>query len=807
MPNDIAITIAASAPGVTQLFGDIADGARRTKDAVRELGTMQGLDGFVGRVKEAKNEMSNLYDVADGAKGLGQKMFLGGAAAGGALIAGVKTSLDSFGEMQQVEAGLTSMLGSPEAAKAKIKEIQDFAKNSPFDFSESAKASQKLLAMGFSGSEIVPILNKVGNAVAAAGGDTEAFSGVLTALGQIKTKGKLSQEEINQISERGISVQFLADKLGLSAKEMGNLGNAGVEADKGISALLAGFSEIGGGKAMDEQMKTIPGQVSSLGDSLGQLEASFGKVFSEDASKLVSSLDGLLQKTKEFVDKNPELTKTIATIAGVGIGGAVVGGGALMIGGGIAKGIMDIKALIGAYKGSKGAAKDAADAKDGLVAATLKDINAEKLKAGIANTEASAIGGVGVASLSAAEAKNQLASATEREAKLAAARGTIEDKLSKAQARKANAAPGSDEAKAADAEISMLRKARNKVKDELDVAKDAVKDGANDSGGALGGLGGAALSALTGDTDAAVDAIKDKFSELAEGKLDEFMDDPIEAMKTWKGQAMSAVSSVRSTLASPLLLPGRGAINLPSILGTGGGQLSMGALAFGAANGALAGRAVNDDMGALGYSQGEAMTAAVATGLGTAVITAMNPPAGLLILAATALREGVNQFVNKPMEAEAERGSGLNDEEAAAMSGKSHTQQAEQYEALAARKRQERNDLDSTWGWQPEISRQKGALDLDIQGADAAAAQQRRLEKQRNTPDQFGNTIAWDESNAAWQKKVNAGRVGAAPKEFSSVPGRDSVQVLKEGDVKINVAVSRTATRLERDADDYQRRR
>lgn len=414
MADDIQLEISAEGAGqVDQEFSEIEKSAERAQGTLNNFGSLGGFDSFLGRVREAKGELGNVRDYIDGVAGAGQKMALVGGGALAVMGAGLKESLQSFGAMQQVEGGFESFLGSPEAAKAMIKDVSDFARDSPFDFAQSAKSVQQLLAMGFTAEQIIPTLKSVGNAVSAAGGDTETFQGVLTALGQIKTKGKLSQEELNQIQERGLGVGFLAEKLGLTAAQMGEVGNQGVDANKAISALLEGFGSIGNGNAMARQMETIPGQVSTLGDSFNQLEASIGKVFSADASGLVSNLTTLLDKTKGFVDQNPDLVRTAATIAGIAAGGLVVGGGALMIGGGIARGAMDIAALAKAMKGGKLAAQEAAKAKDGLVTSTLKDIAAEAEKTKVAGKEAGALGEVADAAKDAAAAKDGLTGATE----------------------------------------------------------------------------------------------------------------------------------------------------------------------------------------------------------------------------------------------------------------------------------------------------------------------------------------------------------------------------------------------------------
>lgn len=294
--------------------------------------------------------------------------------AGAVALIGVN-SLKAAGEMQQVEAGFTSMLGSADAAQAKIKEIQEFAKNSPFDFKESAKGAQRLLAMGFAADQLLPTMKAVGNAVAAAGGGTEEFNGVLTALGQIQSKGKVSAEELMQMAERGIPVfQILEKQLGLTKDQLGNIGNEGIQSEKGIAALVKGMQELAGGTGMTEQMKTIPGQISSLVDSFGQLNTAIGETFTGEAGGAIQALTTLIDKGTEFTKNNPEIVKAGLLLAGIGAGATIA---------------------YGAYLKVSTAINLAKIAKQGLKTATVADDIAEVAKTRTAIAEGAAIKGVG----------------------------------------------------------------------------------------------------------------------------------------------------------------------------------------------------------------------------------------------------------------------------------------------------------------------------------------------------------------------------------------------------------------------------
>ena len=60
--------------------------------------------------------------------------------------------------------------------------------------------------------------------MAGVGGNQDTLNGVIVALGQMQTKGKLVQQEVNQIAERGIPIfEILRKKLGLTQEQLGNI--------------------------------------------------------------------------------------------------------------------------------------------------------------------------------------------------------------------------------------------------------------------------------------------------------------------------------------------------------------------------------------------------------------------------------------------------------------------------------------------------------------------------------------------------------------------------------------------------------
>src|SRR5690606_33222097 len=127
-----------------------------------------------------------------------------GTAATAASAAALGVGLNYLSSMQQAEVGLNTLTGSAEKTAEIMKELQDFAVSTPFDFPEMLTGTRRLIGMGVAADDATAMIKATADAVAAAGGGAEELDGVITALGQIQAKGKVSAEEMNQLAERGI---------------------------------------------------------------------------------------------------------------------------------------------------------------------------------------------------------------------------------------------------------------------------------------------------------------------------------------------------------------------------------------------------------------------------------------------------------------------------------------------------------------------------------------------------------------------------------------------------------------------------
>ena len=75
-------------------------------------------------------------------------------------------SVKSASKLQNVQTAFNNMLGSGEKAAAFVKDLQNFAARTPFEFSQVSEAAQKFLAFGFTAEQVIPTLTAVGDAAA-----------------------------------------------------------------------------------------------------------------------------------------------------------------------------------------------------------------------------------------------------------------------------------------------------------------------------------------------------------------------------------------------------------------------------------------------------------------------------------------------------------------------------------------------------------------------------------------------------------------------------------------------------------------
>lgn len=226
-------------------------------------------------------------------------------------------ALSTASAAETTEISFTTMLGSAEAATEMMGTLADFAAHTPFELSGLQTATRQLLAYGFTADEVVPMLTAVGDATAALGTGQYGIEAVTRALGQMQTRGKVSAEEMLQLTEQGIPAwQYLAEAIGTdTAGAMEKVTEGAVDAATGIKAVTEGMERDFGGM-MEAQSKTIAGLMSNLTDAI---EQPLMELRNSDAyAALADSLSHLVDAAGPFVESMlPMMEDGLSAVADV----------------------------------------------------------------------------------------------------------------------------------------------------------------------------------------------------------------------------------------------------------------------------------------------------------------------------------------------------------------------------------------------------------------------------------------------------------------------------------------------------------
>ena len=225
--------------------------------------------------------------------------FAGGTAAASAFI---KQLIDVRGEFQQLEIAFTTMLKSKEKSDKLMQDITDFAATTPFDLKQVAAGTKQLLAYGFTADSVKDNLSMLGNVASGVGSQ---IGDLIYLYGTLKASGRVTQMDINQFAGRGIPIyEELAKILGVNREQVRSFVSEGKVGFEQIEKAFQGMTGESGlfYNLMQEQSKSIPGQISNLGDSIDQM---FNEIGKNTEGVLSSGIEGvaLLVENYEMVGK------------------------------------------------------------------------------------------------------------------------------------------------------------------------------------------------------------------------------------------------------------------------------------------------------------------------------------------------------------------------------------------------------------------------------------------------------------------------------------------------------------------------
>lgn len=224
-----------------------------------------------------------------------------------AVIGGVAASA---AKLEKVSVQFEVLTGSAQKATATIKELQNFAATTPFQFEGIAKAGAQLLGFGFEADALPKKLQEIGDVAAA----VNAPLGDLSLIfGQVAAAGKLTGERLLQLQERAVPIgPALAETMGVAESSIKNLVSQGKVSFDDFEKAFASLSAEGG-KAfggMEKQSQTLAGLISTLKDNFALLAQAIGNEF---LPVLKVATAGMI-KFLSFIREHPIIAKMAAAV-------------------------------------------------------------------------------------------------------------------------------------------------------------------------------------------------------------------------------------------------------------------------------------------------------------------------------------------------------------------------------------------------------------------------------------------------------------------------------------------------------------
>ena len=203
-------------------------------------------------------------------------------------------SIQIRGEMQKLEIAFNTMLKSEEKTNALMGQMIKTAATTPFELMDVASGAKSLLAYGVAAEEVNETIIRLGNIAAAL---NIPLGDMAYLFGTTMTQGKVLSKDMYQFMGRGIPIaEELAKQFGVAKDEILGMCSKGKVGFEDIKKALWSMTDEGGKfyNLMQEQSKTLAGQLSNLQDSFDMMLNDLGSRIEDTASKGIEAASWML---------------------------------------------------------------------------------------------------------------------------------------------------------------------------------------------------------------------------------------------------------------------------------------------------------------------------------------------------------------------------------------------------------------------------------------------------------------------------------------------------------------------------------
>lgn len=251
-------------------------------------GAQQAVSGAVGGMKSA---FAGLAAITAGAGALGLAFL------------GVKKAIHEAADMETMETSFSVLLGSMDAAKARMAELSKFAAATPFELPEIAAASRTLETLTRGALSTGKGLTLVGDV---ASGVNQPFAEVATTVGRLYD-GLMNGRPVGEAMQRLGELGVISGETRTRIEELQKTGAKGAEVWGIAEAAMGRFTGM-----MDKQSGTWNGLMSTLQDNITA-------VFREFGTPLIDALKPMLTGAITLADQLSAKAREWGTAVAEGI--------------------------------------------------------------------------------------------------------------------------------------------------------------------------------------------------------------------------------------------------------------------------------------------------------------------------------------------------------------------------------------------------------------------------------------------------------------------------------------------------------
>ena len=174
------------------------------KDSVTTINNQYNkqFQALATRLEEGNKSMGSFWQIASGGA-LGQLAVNTLGSIKNQITGVVGEAFDATNNYEQLMISFTTFLGSAEAATKVLKELTDFAVETPFSQDEIYGAGRQLLALGVGTDELIGKLRSLGDISA---GTSKPLGELASIYGKVLSQGRAQGDELLQIAEDGIPI-------------------------------------------------------------------------------------------------------------------------------------------------------------------------------------------------------------------------------------------------------------------------------------------------------------------------------------------------------------------------------------------------------------------------------------------------------------------------------------------------------------------------------------------------------------------------------------------------------------------------